>query len=293
MSRTDKQVKGDIYEAFTKEMLLMKEFSFEYNGKFFSFDSVAEENKIEGISGTKHQIDIHLKSSKDENLHLICECKDHKNKTTKGLACTFATVVDDIKKYHLEWNIIPVFASNTGFESGAKKILKQYNIEVLSLKNLSNLEIKLEITESYRILERQITKVCLSDDSVVDNNSYFTNVYIGDTLSALDLLRYFELYDNHDNRIENLMEYRGFFKTKERINFSNNEKDKFILLDDKLQRELKGFEGYIKGVEKCKESENKTILLKDYKAVLVQEDNTEIVFKKDSQIFKVQPIKKE
>ena len=34
MSKTKNQTKGEIYEAFTKEILLMKELLWEYNGEF-------------------------------------------------------------------------------------------------------------------------------------------------------------------------------------------------------------------------------------------------------------------
>ena len=294
MSKTKNQTKGDIYEAFTKEILLMKELLWEYNGEFVSFNVIKNERTITGASGAKHQIDIHMTSKTNKTLHLICECKDHNRKTVKGLACSFVTVIDDIKSRHPKWNIIPVFASNTNFTNGAKLILEKYNIEMIYLKNLQNCKTKLVIKESFRVLKRKITKIYLSDDSFIENNCNFINYYRGDVLSPLNLLHYFELFDNNGNKIENLLEYRGFFKTGERKIPIEHEFDKFILLQNESKLELKGFEGEIIGIQEIVGDAIETTLTNDeYKGVLVNPDGTEYVFKKNNEIFKVNPINKQ
>lgn len=67
-----KKEKGDKYEAFTKEVLLLKQLTWSYDesNENISFDVVSNENIIYGISGAHHQIDVHLTSS--VNRAFIC-----------------------------------------------------------------------------------------------------------------------------------------------------------------------------------------------------------------------------
>lgn len=51
-----KKEKGDKYEAFTKEVLLLKQLTWSYDesNENISFDVVSNENIIYGISGAHH-----------------------------------------------------------------------------------------------------------------------------------------------------------------------------------------------------------------------------------------------
>ena len=88
-----------------------------------------------------------------------------------------------------------------------KKILEKYDIEALFLKNIQSLKRKLVIKELTTTLVRKITKVYLSDDSISNEDSSFINNYLGYILTPFDLLIFFELYDEDNNKIENLSEY--------------------------------------------------------------------------------------
>lgn len=288
MSKTDKQIKGERYENFAREILLMKEVEWNYNDDFVTFNHIEKNSRITGESGTKHQIDIHLTSSKDNSLHLLCECKDHSSKAVKSYACSFVNVINDIKNNHPDWNIIPAFISNTGFTKGALMILNHYKIDTLNLENLLLNRTELKITEKFKILKRKISKIYLSDGTILDTNRYFINYYRGGTFSPSDLINFYEIYDKDNNLINDIWNYKGYFITGKRKICSSEPFDKYILSNDNLNRELIKFEGEIIGVEEYKGDTSSVILPNDFKGVLKINENIRYYFKKDNTIMKIE-----
>ena len=85
--KTLKQIKGTNYEDTIKKILMNPNFTWTRNQIVFDVDQGKE--RIPGISTLKHQIDVHLTSSKNDNYHLICECKCHNKKIDKQKASAF------------------------------------------------------------------------------------------------------------------------------------------------------------------------------------------------------------
>ena len=94
---------------------------------------------------------------------MLCECKSHNGPVEKTEACSFVTVIRDIKEKHNDWKIIPCLASNLGFQSGAVKILIYYDNAPLDLCYVSNKTFKITITESSIRTNVKITGVYLKE----------------------------------------------------------------------------------------------------------------------------------
>jgi len=90
MSKKSNKQKGDEYEKFTTEILMMKKLVWEDG---VVFDNKDNEHKIFGKSGAEHQIDIHLTSTTNNEYHLLGECKCFNDPIEKTLACSFVTVM--------------------------------------------------------------------------------------------------------------------------------------------------------------------------------------------------------
>ncbi len=280
---TKNQEKGKKYEDFSKNILLLKEISWE-RGIIFDKVSNNHSDKIEGISGAKHQIDIHLLSSNHPDYHLLCECKSHNGPVEKTEACSFVTVIKDIKGKHNDWKIIPCFASNLGFQSGAIKILIYYDIAPLDLHDVSDKEFKITITESSRRPNIKITGVYLKGNVKANIIDGFKNDDRGDILRPEYVLGYYELLDDSGKIIKDLINYKGSFVTGKRKQI-NNAYDVFKSLITEL--ELDRIEGISFGAIKTEPRSSTNIIKSTTKAVLKINDKLFYHFNKDGTIKKI------
>lgn len=249
--------KGKKYELFSQEILLLKHFNWDYSKKEKNiiFDKISDSHKIMGISGEEHQIDVHLVSSKHEEYHLLCECKSHDPAVEKTHACSFVTVINDIKAYHKDWKIIPVFTADDGFQSGAKKILQYYKIIYLEMKDYRNAKRTLTITTSSRAPKFSELRGILDDGSVVDKDVWLQN-YSRGYCGLTNAINSFELLDSNNNVIDDLIEFEGEFHTGKRI-IRFDKYDDFI--DLQSQKELVKIEGIVVGITTTHYGSSKTV----------------------------------
>lgn len=284
--KTDKQIKGDNYELFSAEFLLLKDILFsDENNANIDFDLESDKHKIEGVSGAKHQIDIHLTSTKNSNFHLLCECKCHASPVSKTLACSFVTVINDIKNKEKNWNIIPVFASSTGFNSGALKVLK-YN-KIIPI-NLSDLSCKTFSVSENTTITRPIINILsieLKDGLKGNAEDVFINYERGDVFSAKNIIGFYEHLDDNGNTIEDLVTYKGKFHTGKRLH-STCEEDNFLRVKDFI--EINKIYGEVTGVEKEIASTSTFKLDSTAKAKINAYDGLEYVFYKDGTVKKLE-----
>lgn len=258
--------KGNAYEDFSTEALLLKNFIWDYNKRYsqIQFDTLDNRNVIEGVSGQKHQIDIHLTSKKYPNVHLLCECKAYQSSVQKTIACSFITVINDIKKQHKDWKIIPVLAAENGFQAGAKIMLKYYKIIPLDMKEcLKLMQITISAKINSPVLEN--LKGTLSDGSIVDNSSEFRNDSRGDIFCLENALGSFDVLDENGESIGVLSEYTGNFCTGKRT-LKYDEDDRFY--DTKTEKELISITGSVCGKKEidlgktCDTISTRTLIIK-------------------------------
>jgi hypothetical protein len=95
-------------------------------------------NKIPGISGYSHQIDVSISNGK--NL-LLVECKYWKKNISVDIALTFLGRIIDLKE-NTEENITGIIATSTGWQPGVEKIAKYYGIELWLAKSANEFGIK-------------------------------------------------------------------------------------------------------------------------------------------------------
>lgn len=276
---SERQIKGDKYEAFSQDILLLKSIS--WTKQSISFDIISDEGVIEGKSGAAHQIDVHLVSSKHPEYHLLCECKCFSKAISKTLACSFVTVINDIKKKHKEWKIIPVFTSDKGFQSGAKAIFKQYNISFLDLEDISDRKIALTIEESSVRAVVKINKIVLKDGNEAKIYDGFVNDDLGDIRGAKDIVRYYHVYDSNGHEINDLVHHVGYFKTGDRL-FIKNKYDVFKHFGD--EKEIDYIEGEIEGNIRENHGRNTSVFDSVVKAKLKLENGDSYQFFKDGGI---------
>lgn len=241
-----KKEKGDKYEAFTKEVLLLKQLTWSYDesNENISFDVVSNENIIYGISGAHHQIDVHLTSSVNPSVHLLCECKAHNPAVEKTHACSFVTVINDIKERHNDWKIIPVFAADDGYQSGAFTILKYYKIIPIEMKDYR--EAKRVMTLSMKSISPifKTLNATLEDGTIVSDKSCFRNDSRGSYLGISNAINSFELLDENNNEIKDLVYFVGKFYTgKRKVRY--DEYDEFI--EQNSMKKLISIKGEITG----------------------------------------------
>ena len=209
--------KGKKYELFSQEILLLEKLKWDYSrtDKDIVFDKVSDDHKIAGISGQDHQIDVHLTSSQNPDYHLLCECKAHDPAVEKTHACSFVTVIHDIKENHKDWKIIPVFTADDGYQSGAKKILQYYKIIYLEMKDYRNAKRTLTITTTSRSPIFEQLNGILDDGTIVDRNVCLEN-YSRGCSGITNAINSFELLDKNNKVIDNLVEFIGDFHTGKR-----------------------------------------------------------------------------
>lgn len=270
--------KGNEYEKVAKQILLKKEIVWNRN---VSFDSESNEKKIEGISGVKHQIDIHLVSSLNPSCHLLVECKGHEKSVEKSLACSFITIIKDIEKKRKDWDIIPVFASNNGFDPGAKNMLKYYKIAYLDLKNVSNKIYRMSISEQSIFNKVEITNVILEDGSRAEKFEGFRNDIKGDVFRAENIIGSYELFDDKNKNIRDVLNYVGYFKTGKRKNKECHDDEYVGICSGK---KLSYIEGYFKGKTVSKASTSETKIASDTIAVFYRSKTEYFVFRKNGSI---------
>lgn len=233
--------KGKKYELFSQEILLLKHYNWDYSKKEKNiiFDKISDNHKIMGISGEEHQIDVHLLSSEHEEYHLLCECKAHDPAVEKTHACSFVTVINDIKAYHKDWKIIPVFTADDGFQSGAKKILQYYGIIYLEMKDYRNAKRTLTTTITSRAPKFSELRGILDDGTVVDKDVCLQN-YSRGCCGLTNAINSFELLDKNNNIIEDLIDFVGDFHTGKRIIMFDEYDDFFELHSEKELIRIEG-----------------------------------------------------
>ena len=209
--------KGKKYELFSQEILLLKKIKWDYSKteKNIVFDEVSADHKIFGISGQAHQIDVHLTSSQNSDYHLLCECKAHDPAVEKTHACSFVMVINDIKKKHKDWKIIPVFTADDGYQSGAKKILQYYKIIYLEMKDYRNAIRKLTITTTSRTPIFKKLNGTLDDGTIVDKDVCLVN-YSRGCCGITNAINSFEILDDKNHPIDDLIDFVGKFHTGKR-----------------------------------------------------------------------------
>lgn len=276
--------KGKKYELFSQEILLLKRFKWDYsrNEKGIIFDKASDEHIIMGISGEEHQIDIHLISGKNEEYHLLCECKAHDPAVEKIHACSFVTVINDIKAFHKDWKIIPVFTADDGYQSGAKKILQYYKIIYLEMKDYRNAKRTLTITTTSRAPKFSALRGILDDDSVVDKDVCLQN-YSRGCCGLTNAINSFELLDNNNNTIKDLVEFVGEFHTGKRI-IKFDEYDNFIELQS--GKELVKIEGTVDGIVTNDYGSSKTVFESKAVTNIILDDGSIYRINKDGSCIK-------
>ena len=249
--------KGKKYEIFSQEILLLENLKWDYSEteKDIVFDEVSDDHKIVGISGQDHQIDVHLTSSQNPDYHLLCECKAHDPAVEKTHACSFVTVINDIKENHKDWKIIPVFTADDGYQTGAKKILQYYKIIYLEMKDYRNAKRTLTITTTSRSPIFEKLNGTLEDGTVVDRDVCLEN-YSRGCCGITNAINSFELLDNNNKEIDNLVEFIGDFHTGKRT-IIFDQYDDFIEMHSR--KKLIGITGTVTGITTNDYGSSKTV----------------------------------
>lgn len=115
--------KGIEYEQLTKDVV-------EKYLNDIRLDGTVKWNvTLDGKSGATHQIDV-LVSHKNGKVSII-ECKNYGSNITQEKIQSFITVRDDLKDHKI---VDAYFFTKTGFQTGAEKIAKAYDIKIKNLK---------------------------------------------------------------------------------------------------------------------------------------------------------------
>jgi excisionase family DNA binding protein len=130
---------------------------------------VGGQNKITGVSGFDHQIDVSI--SNGVNL-LLVECKYWGDNIHVGMALTFLGRIIDIRDGVHE-KIIPVIATNKGWQAGVEKIAGYYNIDLWLAKSASEFGIRyknqilLGVNDTVTVSDHPIVKVVTPEDTPI------------------------------------------------------------------------------------------------------------------------------
>jgi len=245
---------GTNYENLTRKILMFNKLSFSLDDK--SPEICFNNAKIglgfiHGISTAKHQIDVHLEKG---CFHLIGECKFHKSKVNKANMATFITVFKDIQAKHKSWNILPVFVSDSGFQPGAIKLAKYYDIVMLHLKNdFASKPMSLSLKISCTTPKFENIKYFFTDKSIISNSDLcFSNLDYG-LLDFRSLLGHLDRFKDINGNIIDWRTYKGSFTVYPK----SSETYPFIeLISNKI---LDHIEGEIVGTKKSKEKSSKYV----------------------------------
>lgn len=86
--------------------------------------------KLKGASGVYHQIDLYWTFELGGVSYKVAvECKDYKNRISKEKIAAFHDILVDIG------NIIGIFASKMGYQSGAKQFADSYGIQLMEIRH--------------------------------------------------------------------------------------------------------------------------------------------------------------
>lgn len=114
---------GEEYERFVQDVYKV------LNANDGLSDVVVQHNvKLKGIS-REHQIDVYWQFSYGTVTYRVAvECKDYKNPVTAEKIEAFRSTLLDIG------NIQGIFASRSGFQSGAQQVAKAYGIQLMQIR---------------------------------------------------------------------------------------------------------------------------------------------------------------
>lgn len=130
----------EIYQAFC---------DFDTNEYGFKKIKVQHDVKIQGKSGTTHQIDVFWEFNlAGVNYKTLVEVKDWKSSVKKEQISSLKGKIDDIP------NSKGIFVSRTGFQEGAKTYAEHYGIQLITLTENEDFQIGLNfITTNYEDLQ--------------------------------------------------------------------------------------------------------------------------------------------
>lgn len=123
------QEKGDSYEEFITELL----HNVKKEGRNIQDINSGRTNKILGISGCEHQIDVSfVDHSFDEPTLVLIECKNTPSKAIeKAQVATFLAIIDDIvNDPSSPERVMGIFAYANKARSGAIAFAKYYDIQM-------------------------------------------------------------------------------------------------------------------------------------------------------------------
>jgi uncharacterized protein (UPF0305 family) len=97
-------------------------------------------NKIEGVSGFKHQIDVSIEIP-NKKLFLV-ECKRYKKKVTVSDMLILIARINDIKRKRTEQQVEGCFFTTEGYTKPAIKVGTFYDIELNTVEGIKRADIK-------------------------------------------------------------------------------------------------------------------------------------------------------
>lgn len=276
--KKSRKEKGTNYEKFANNIIMLDSIIWD---KKVVFDIYLGNGVIDGISKLNHQIDIHLSSSKYPNYHLLCECKDHKNTIEKSEICAFVTIINDIKKKHKDWKIIPLFLSKSDYQKGAKIMAKYYKIVLFNLEKFKDYNRKLVIEEKVYSPNLEIKKVVLQNGTICKTNILLNNLDNPGQRYPRDILNFYHLYDDNGKEIEDIVYHKGYFKTGKYIR-KRNKNDYFYTEIGK--KRIKSIEGIVHGYTEKDTNTSEDVFKASAKAVLKIEGGKEYRINNDGTI---------
>lgn len=118
-------MRPDEYERIAAAMA--KEIFEKVEGTSASRHGYGKSNRLRGISGYEHQIDVSVHGDRDL---LIAECKCWNRKIAVGDVLTFLGRIHDIQPVVAPLKIHSFMVSQLGFQRGAKTIADHYRIRL-------------------------------------------------------------------------------------------------------------------------------------------------------------------
>lgn len=116
---------GTAYEIFVKNV-------YEILNKIDGMTdiNIQHDVKIKGKSGTLHQIDVYWTFCRAGVTYRVAiECKDYKSKVSKEKVMAFRDKIEDIGN-----DIRGIFATSSGYQSGAIKYGESYGIQMMEIR---------------------------------------------------------------------------------------------------------------------------------------------------------------
>ncbi|MDF0707670.1 restriction endonuclease [Flagellimonas okinawensis] len=190
------------YEAITK-------YIYETLGKEFgvTIEGYGITCKVEGRSGSFHQIDVLTKQSNGvHQFRTAIECKCLKNKVTKG---TVMKLVSTIKDARIDKGVI---VSKSGFASGAVNFAREYNIGLVELREAQENDFQehskeihigdLNLNSKVRITRPQILNIDIGNNQSIeirDEWDYYNYIITLKNQTKIPLLKYVNEFRNEVN----------------------------------------------------------------------------------------------